>query len=111
MQSTQAQLTYNILYGNSNLNHMYIYKYIFYLYEKHQSPCASDCLSALSNVSLIYKEIGKRCSSITCVYVCLRVYQAIFVIDQIGSLRHVVASISYNTGKYIFLCKKNNHAP
>jgi len=45
---------------------MYVYKYIFYLYEKHQSPCANDYLSVPSDIALIYKNQLIMCN-MTCI--------------------------------------------
>ena len=41
--------------------------------------------------------------------VCVSMCRTTSFVNQIESLRYITASISYNTGKYIFLCKKNNH--
>jgi len=82
---------------------MYVYKYIFYLYEKHQSPCAYDYLSVPSDIALICKNQLIMCNmTYMCAHAYTRVYQTTSFVNQIEPLRYIAASISYNTGKYIF---------
>lgn len=63
-------------------------------------------ISVLHLASFLSTKVSNRVMCI-CV-ICVRVYQATFFVNQIRPLRQIAASISYNTGKYIFSCKKNN---
>lgn len=66
-------------------------------------------ISVLHLASFLSTKVSNRVMCTACVYMCnLCTRISTFFVDQIGLLRHVTASISYNTGKYIFSCKKNN---